>query len=349
MILVYRYRVKSLNGLLNQQSRAVNFVWNYCNDAQKHALKWRTRWPTGFDLNVLTTGSSKELGIHSGTVNAVCEQYAKSRKQFNRPFLRYRGKKSLGWVPLKGRDLKREGDAFRFAGNTFRVFNSRPLPDGKIKDGTNFSRDRRGNWFLNIVIEVADVDARPINNGVGIDLGLKEFATFSTGEKIDNPRHIRQLEKKLAAAQRARKKRLVQSIHAKITNSRADFLHKLSARIVREFDYIAVGNVHSARLAKTKMAKSVLDASWSSFRQMLAYKSVREGACYEEVDERFTSQVCSSCGALPDSRPNGIADLGIRQWVCSDCGAEHDRDVNAALNILARSGHRSPVEGIRVL
>ncbi|SCU78866.1 transposase (fragment) [Cupriavidus necator] len=102
MLLVYRYRVKSLNGLLNQQSRAVNYVWNFCNDTQKHALKWGKKWPTGFDMNVLTTGSSKELRIHSGTVNAVCEQYAKSRSQHRRPYLRYRGRKSLGWVPLKG-------------------------------------------------------------------------------------------------------------------------------------------------------------------------------------------------------------------------------------------------------
>ena len=349
MNVVYRYRVKSLTGLLNKQARAVNYVWNFCNDTQKHAIKWRKRWPTGFDLNVLTTGSSKELGIHSGTINATCEQYAKSRKQFNKPFLRYRGKKSLGWIPMKGRDLKREGDAFRFAGNTFRVFNSRPLPDGKIRDGTNFSQDRRGNWFLNIVIDIDCAQARLPLEAVGIDLGLKEFASLSNGEKIDNPKFFRSLEEKLAKAQRANKKRLAKTIHAKISNSRADFLHKLSTRIVREFDFIAAGNVNAAGLAKTKMAKSVLDASWSSFRSMLAYKSVREGAWYEETDERFTSQVCSSCGALPDSRPNGIADLGVRHWVCSDCGASHDRDVNAARNILARAGHRSPDVGILAL
>ena len=135
MILVYRYRVKSLNGLLNQQSRAVNYVWNFCNDTQKHALKWNKRWPTGFDLNVLTTGCSKILGIHSGTVNATCEQYAKSRNQRRRPYLRYRGKKSLGWVPLKGRDLKREGDAFRFAGSTFRV--QQPTASRRQDQGRN--------------------------------------------------------------------------------------------------------------------------------------------------------------------------------------------------------------------
>lgn len=351
MILVYRYRVKSLNGLLNRQARAVNYTWNFCNDSQKYALKWGRKWLSGFDLDALTAGASKELGLHSGTINAITSQYAKSRRRHNRPYLRYRGKKSLGWVPLKGRDLKREDAAFRFIGNTFRVFNSRQLPAGKIKDGTNFSQDARGNWYLNIVVEVAEAETRPIRNGVGIDLGLKDFAALSTGEKIANPRHYGQLEERLGKAQRARKKRLAAKIHNKITNRRRDALHKLSHRLVREFDYIAAGNVNAAGLAKTSMAKSVLDAGWSSFRSMLAYKAVKHGAWYEEVDERFTSQVCSGCGCLPDSRPKGIADLGIRNWTCDDCGDVHDRDVNAAINLLAKSryGHVSPVVGIPFL
>jgi IS605 OrfB family transposase len=347
-IVVYRYRVKNLTGELNRQARAVNFVWNYCNETQKHALKWGKRWPSGFDLNVLTTGSSKELGLHSGTVNAVCEQYAKSRKQHKRPYLRYRGKKSLGWIPLKGRDLKREGDAFRFAGNTYRVFNSRPLPEGKVKDGTNFSQDAKGNWYLNIVIEVADAERRQPVRGVGIDLGLKDFATLSTGEKIDNPRHFRELEEKLAKAQRANKKRQAKNIHARIANARRDFHHKLSTRIVREFDYIAVGNVNAAGLAKTSMAKSVHDAGWSSFRNQLAYKAIRHGAWFEEVSEAFTTQTCHECGSI--AGPKGQTGLNERTWICSSCGHVHDRDLNAAINILLRgSGHRTPAEEIPVL
>jgi IS605 OrfB family transposase len=355
MILVYRYRVKSLAGLLNQQSRVCNFVWNFCNDRQKDALRFGRRWHTGFDLNKLTTGASRELGLHSGTVNAVCEQYAKSCSQKKRPYLRYRGKKSLGWVPLKGRELKREGDAFRFAGNTFRVFNSRALPEGKIKDGTNFSRDSRGNWFLNIVIDVDGVAAgvrQPIK-GVGIDLGLKDFATLSTGEKIEAQRIYRGAKQALAVAQRANKKKRVTAIHAQIANHRNDFHHQLSTRIVHEFDYIAVGNVNAAGLARTNMAKSVLDAGWSSFRSQLAYKAVKHGAWFEEVSESYTTQTCSDCGALPDSRPKGIAGLGIRNWTCSDCGGVHDRDVNAARNILkkfgSRAGHGTPAVGISVL
>lgn len=353
MILVYRYRVKSLTGLLNQQSRAGNFVWNFCNDRQKDALRFGRRWHTGFDLNKLTTGSSKELGLHSGTVNAVCEQYAKSRSQKKRPYLRYRGKNSLGWVPLKGRELKREGDAFRFAGNTFRVFNSRALPEGKIKDGTNFSRNSRGHWFLNIVIDVAGaLEVRQPLKGVGIDLGLKNFATLSTGEKIGAQRIYRDAEAALTVAQRVAKKKRVKAIHAQIANRRNDFHHQLSTRIVREFDYIAVGNVNAAGLTKTTMAKSVLDAGWSSFRSQLAYKAVKHGAWFEEVSESYTTQTCSDCGALPDSRPKGITGLGIRNWTCSECGGVHDRDVNAARNILkkfgSRAGHGTPAVGISV-
>ncbi|MBV6320038.1 RNA-guided endonuclease InsQ/TnpB family protein [Duganella violaceipulchra] len=348
MKLVYRYRVKSLTGLLNQQARMVNFVWNYCNDRQKDALRFNRRWHTGFDLIKLTTGCSKELKLHSGTVNDVCQQYAKSRTLSRRAYLRYRGRKSLGWVPIKGRELKREGNAFRFAGNTFRVFYSRPLPEGKILDGTNFSRDRRGNWFLNIALEVVTSPARVPVRGIGIDLGLKDIATLSNGDKIAAPHIYRDAEAALAVAQRARKARRVKAIHAKIANCRSDFLHKLSARIVRDFDYIIVGNINAAALAKTSMAKSVLDASWSSLRSQLAYKAVKHGAWFEEVDERFTTQVCSNCGAMPKTRPKGIADLGVREWRCCDCGAEHDRDLNAALNILRR-GRATLAAGIPML
>jgi IS605 OrfB family transposase len=336
MKLVFRYRVKSLTGLLNEQARKVNFVWNYCNDRQKDALRFNRPWHTGFDLIKLTTGCSKELGLHSGTINDVCQQYAKSRQQRRRSYLRYRGRKSLGWVPLKGRELKREGKAFRFAGNTFRVFYSRPLPEGKICDGTNFSRDRRGNWFLNITLELAESAMRPAVREVGIDLGLKDLATLSTGHKEPAPQFYREAEAALALAQRARKKRRVAAIHAGIANRRHDFLHKLSTKLVREFDLIAVGNVNAAGLAKTSMAKSVLDAGWSTLRHQLAYKAMKHGAQFVEVNERFTTQICSDCGAKPDSRPKGIADLGIREWQCCDCGAVHDRDLNAAINILRR-------------
>lgn len=350
MIITYQYRIKNLEGLLNKQAKAVNYVFNFCNDRQKDALRFGRKWLTGFDLDKLTAGSSKELGLHSSTINAVTAQYASSRAQKKKPYLRYRGKKSLGWVPLKGRELKRSGEDFVFAGNTFKVFYSRPLPEGKIKDGTNFSRDTKGNWYLNIVIEVAEAQQKPIVNGVGIDLGLKDFATLSTGESIPAQKVYRELEPGLAVAQRAHKKKRVKAIHQKISNRRKDFHHKLSSALVEDFEYIAVGNVNAAGLAKTTMAKSVLDAGWSSFRKQLIYKAIKHGVWYEEVNESYSTQTCSQCGSIEG--PRGVAGLAIRTWECS-CGAEHNRDVNSARNILHKSkfriGQDTPVEGIPAL
>lgn len=351
MILVYRYRVKNLTGLLNRQAHAVNYVWNFCNESQKSCIRLGKRWVTGFDLNKLTAGTSKEIGIHSGTINAVCEQYASSRRQKKRPSLRWRGRKSLGWIPFKGRDLKITENGFKFAGNAFRVFFSRPIPDeARVHDGSNFSRDARGNWFLNVVLDFPDAPARPIHSSVGIDLGLKDFAVLSTGEKITNPRHLTKLAGKLAKAQRAHKKIQAANMHAHIKNARRDFHHKLSTRLVKQFDQIAIGNVSSVKLAKTNMAKSVLDAGWSSFRNMLRYKAIGHGAMFEEVNESFSTQTCSCCGSIATGGPKGLEGLVIRHWNCSACGVSLDRDHNAALNILhVGLGHQALAEGIPAL
>lgn len=343
-IAAYQYRVKNLTGELNRMARAVNFVWNYCNDAQRHAVGWGKRWPSGFALTYLTAGAGRMLQIPADTVSQVCHQYAKSRIQHKKRWLRYRGRKSLGWIPFRADQLRSIGADFRFAGKLYRVFNSRPLPDGAIiKDGGSFARDARGRWHLNIVVELPDAPALPFTAPVGIDLGLKDLATLSTGEKISNPRHFRALEQRLGIAQRARKMRTASKLQAKIIHARKDHLHKASRRIVSQFDFIAVGNVNAAGLAKTSMAKSVLDASWTSFRNMLRYKAIGRGGVYEEVDERLTTQLCSACGCT--TGPKGVAELGIRAWDCSACGASHDRDVNSAVNILLRSGHRALVEG----
>jgi putative transposase len=216
-----------------------------------------------------------------------------------------------------------------------------------IKGGA-FVENSQGHWYVALHVEVADAQSTG-SGSIGIDLGLKHFATLSNGEKIESPRAYRLWEQKLATAQRAGNRRRVKAIHAKISNIRKDHHHKATTRLARAYGLIAVGNVSSSKLAKTRMAKSVLDAGWSAFRNQLRYKASRHGVEYKEVDERFTSQRCSRCGEVPRSSPKGMGALGIREWVCSSCGASHDRDVNAARNILALGlSAQPPVEGSRM-
>lgn len=343
IIKTYKYRVRDKHSAhLNRLARKVNLVWNFLNDSQKHALKWGKKWPNWLDLEKLTTGSSKELGLQSKIIGQICKQYAQSRQQNRKPYLRYRGQKSLGWVPMRGEAIKLRPDGFRCHGNLYSVWLSRPIPEGaKVCDRSSFSQDATGNWYLNLIIEIL-VSATEKTSQIGIDLGLKDLATLSDGNVIVMPGYYRKSQDKLAKAQRAKKKRQIKKIHAKIANQRKDYLHKVSTDIVRQHGFIAVGNVNSSALKQTRMAKSVSDAGWSSFRSMLAYKSDYAGARYVEVNESFTTQICSQCGSL--SGPKGIADLGIREWKC-DCGATHNRDVNAAKNIL-RLGCQTLAEGM---
>lgn len=338
-IQVFSFRVKDATTSihLNQMARSVNYVWNYCNDVQRQALKWRKKWPSGFDLNKLTSGVAKELSLHSQTVQAIGQEYALRRKQFNKPYLRWRSKRSLGWVPFKASGIKIKGDCVNYAGKRFRFWRSQKIL-GKIKCGS-FSQDARGRWYINIACEVTSEVPEIPKKSVGIDLGLKTLAALSSGKDIPIQKEYRKLESELAGAQRAKKKKQIQSIHAKITNRRKDYLHKQTTLLVSEHGLIVVGNVSAKNLAKTKMAKSVYDASWSTFRNLLKYKSERAEVVYIEVNEANTSRTCFVCGEIPDSSPKGLKGLGLREWVC-ECGSVNDRDRNAALNIL-RLGHQT--------
>jgi transposase len=342
MIKTYKYRLKdrSARKALNAHAYACNQVWNWCVAHQRDVeARYRSgakkrKWASHFDLAKQCKGVGKDLGIHQQTVQAICEQFVRSRDQHKRcPRFRssFGSKRALGWVPFQRQSRQINGGSITYLGHRYRLFGSkrRPLPENA--NGGFFVEDALGRWFVCLHVEVAaEAQAKP-NTEVGVDLGLKSLATLSTGEVIENPRHLLRRAQALATAQRAGNVRRARTIHVKIGNSRRDFHHKLSTRLSREYAFIAVGNVNAAALTKTKMAKSVLDAGWSAFRGMLRYKAAQ----FVEVDEKFTTQTCSSCGALPPERPKGIAGLGIRAWECSACGASHDRDVNAARNILA--------------
>lgn len=344
MILTYKYRIKdrSARKTLARHAFGVNQVFNYLNARQKDIeARYRSGaprrpWGSHFDLQKHVKGIGKEFDIHQQTVGAVCRQFAISRDH-NRGSLRFRSSygvnRALGWVPFERQSRQIDGNSIIYLGKTYRFFGSkrRPLPENA--KGGAFVEDALGRWWVVFHVDVqGQVGDGAHGEAIGMDLGLKTFATLSTGEKIEAPRIYREYERKLATAQRANNKRRAKRIHAKIKNCRNDFLHKESTKLARVHAFIAVGNVNATGLAKTRMAKSVLDAGWSSFRSMLGYKA----ALYQEVDEKFTTQTCSCCGSVSsDARPKGIAGLEVRDWECSDCGASHDRDVNAARNILS--------------
>jgi IS605 OrfB family transposase len=349
--LTFKFRIKdaTTGKHLARHAIACNQVWNFCVATQREAERRRmggmnVRWPTAFDLINLTSGTSFELDINADTVSQICRRFVISRDQHRRcPKFRssFGSKRSLGWVPIKGRDVQIDGDVIKYRKRRFHFWKSREII-GAFKTG-EFVQDARGRWSVTFQCDVGD-DLRALGQGaIGIDLGLKSLATVSDGTDIPAMRHFRRYEAELGKAQRARKKRLARHVAMRIANSRRDHLHKASARIALAHDLIFVGDVSSSKLSRTRFAKSVHDAGWASFKHMLSYKAIRHGGRMIEVNEALTSQTCSSCGQLPPERPKGIAGLGIREFTCT-CGTVLDRDVNAARNILAR-GLASLAEG----
>lgn len=343
--LQYRIKDETTAKHLNKMAGAVNFVWNYCNEVNYDS--WRKFYKTysAFDLNKKTAGCSKELGLHSQTVQAIAEEYAKCCKQFKKVKLAWRSRKrSLGWIPFKavGVKLKEDGigqPTITYNGHTFRFWLSRPI-EGNIRFGS-FAQDSKSHWFVNLVIEDCDRGRSNTGKEVGIDLGLKTIATLSDGNELDRENLTKKYEEKLAIAQGANKKKLVKTIHTKIKNKRKDWNHKRTTELVRDYDLIVVGNVSSSKLKKTKMAKSVSDAGWADFKRMLEYKAIGLGSVYKEVNESFSTVTCSVCQER--TGPRGQAELGVRNWVCSCCGTHHRRDVNSARFVLNRFrlGHQT--------
>lgn len=319
---------------LKKMARAVDYVWNYCNETSFYAIRYRSKFLSGFDLCNLTAGSSKDLGLNSQTIQEVCKEYAQKRAQYKKRKLRWRGKKSLGWVPFKAQSLRIDGEHILFSGSKFKVFQPERLPTKGEYGAGEFCEDSRGRWYLCVSVKY-EINTPPKSyESVGIDLGLKALATLSNGQKVPNGRYYRMMERKLAKAQRCKKKRQAKGIHAKIKNKRLDDLHKASTKIVSENAVIVVGNLNVKKLIKTKMSKSIHDAGTSMFKTMLKYKASARQRWYVEVDEANTTRTCSNCGTIPDSSPKGVKGLSVREWVCCNCNAVHDRDVNAAMNIL---------------
>jgi IS605 OrfB family transposase len=346
-ILTFRYRIKDATKgkHLRRLSWAVNTVWNWCNEVSMLALRRDKRFLTAVDLINLTAGASAELGLHSDTISEICREYVGKRYASRKRRLKWRSRKrSLGWVPFKLRFLKLDDDSLTYLKRRYRFWASRPI-EGTPKTGS-FTQDARGRWYVNIQCEVELPQPSTSTADIGLDLGLKDLIACSDGVKYSRKNLTRTYEDALAMVQRAHKKRRVSAIHAKIANCRKDWAHKTSTTIAQRARLIAVGNISSSKLAKTRMAKSIYDAGWSMFRTMLVYKAMRLGVEYCDVNESGSTVTCSACGSR--TGPSGLSCLDVRVWCCTSCGVLHDRDTNAAHNILLRSGRATPA-GIPLL
>ncbi|MET8341047.1 RNA-guided endonuclease TnpB family protein [Streptosporangium canum] len=228
---------------------------------------------------------------------------------------------------------------------------SRPLPEGAEPSTVTVSKDAAGRWFVSILCADTIRPLDPADGVVGIDAGITSLLTLSrpipgltdAAGKVANPRHERADRNRLARAQRAlarkekgsgnraKAKVRVARVHARIADRRRDHLHKLTTSIVRENQVVAIEDLTVRNLVKNhRLARAISDASWRELRTMLEYKAAWYGRELVVVDRWFpSSKLCSACGTIAASMP-----LDVREWVCA-CGAAHDRDVNAARNILA--------------
>ncbi|MDT0532373.1 RNA-guided endonuclease TnpB family protein [Micromonospora sp. DSM 115977] len=220
---------------------------------------------------------------------------------------------------------------------------SRPLPEGAAPSTVTVSQDAAGRWFVSLLCDDRIEQAPAPSPAVGVDAGLDSLLTLSTGEKVVNPKHERRDRAALAKAQRnlskkekgsanrAKARLKVARVHARIADRRRDHLHKLTTRLVRENQTIVVEDLTVRNMVTNhSLARAVSDAAWRQFRTLLEYKADWHGRNLVVVDRWFpSSKLCSVCGALAQRMP-----LNMRSWTCR-CGQTHDRDVNAARNILA--------------
>lgn len=204
------------------------------------------------------------------------------------------------------------------------------------------SKDPAGRYFVSIEFKAPVQDKPKTGKAVGVDVGLESYVTLSTGEKVSNPRFLKDAYRRLRKEQKTlarkekgsnnweRQKRRVAKAYAKVADRRADFLHKLSTRLVEEFDVITVETLAVKNMQKNRsLAKAISDAAWSEFVRQLEYKAEWYGKTLVKVDRWFPStKRCSDCGHVGESKP-----LHVREWTCTECGCVHDRDVNAAKNL----------------
>ncbi|MFD5495218.1 RNA-guided endonuclease InsQ/TnpB family protein [Streptomyces sp. NPDC127091] len=355
----FKYRFHPTDAQAAELSRTfgcVRKVYNLALAARTEAWARQERVNYNATSAMLTAWKKTEELAYLNDVSSVPLQ--QTLRHLQNAFTHFFGKRSQ-YPRFKSRKKSRRSAEYTTSGFRFRegrltlakmtepldLVWSRPLPEGATPSTVTVSQDAAGRWFVSMLCEDPTVQPLPATDtAVGIDVGLDHLLTLSTGEKITNPRHERRDRTRLAKAQRAlakkgrgdganrRKARIrVAKIYARIADRRRDLLHKLTTRLVRENQTLVIEDLTVRNMVKNHtLARAISDASWSEFRSMLEYKATWYGREVIAVDRFFpSSRLCSACGTLQKKMP-----LHVRTWTC-DCGTVHDRDVNAAKNLLA--------------
>ena len=358
-ILTFKYALRprkrqyeTLEAVSEQQRQ----IYNACLESRVDFYRKTGKTLSYFDQAKQMTELRKEqefsalpVKLHRATLQRIDRAFKgffsriKRGKKAGFPRFKSRNRWSgFGFSEFSGITLKDDKLSFKGMNGKLHVHMHRPMPQSKILS-CQFVKDVKG-WHVCFQVRVPIAPLEPTGRSIGIDVGLKDFVVASSGEKISNPRHFRKHERELRRRQRhmarckkgsnGRKKarEAVARVHLKIKNARSTFLHQASARLVRENDLIAIEDLNVKGLSSGMLAKSVNDAGLAQFSEYLAYKAVKAGRELVKVDPRYTTQACSGCGVIVPKK------LSDRWHLCPECGSSLDRDHNAALNILGRSG-----------
>ncbi|HEY9800172.1 MAG TPA: RNA-guided endonuclease TnpB family protein [Leptolyngbyaceae cyanobacterium] len=370
----YRYRIYPTDAqqlLLSKLFGCVRVVWN---DALAHCLaEYQTgnKKPSCGDLQKLFITQAKktvEREWLSEVSNIPLQQSLNDLEQAYQNFFKSckGGRKGKPVRPPKFKK-RRAAQSARFRKGGFKVYQasvylakigqveivwSRALP--AEPSSVTVLKDAAGRYFVSFVVEIQSSHLPKIDHAVGVDLGITTFATLSTGEKVDAPKplkkrigRLRRLSKNLSRKTRGSKRYEVArkrkaKLQAKLRDTRTDFLHKLSTKLIRENQTIILEDLNvSGMLKNRKLSRAISDLGWRQFRTFLEGKAEKYGRTFTVISRwEPTSQTCSCCGFR-----GGKLDLSIREWICLNCESTHDRDVNAAVNIKVAGGHSETQNG----